>query len=56
MRWMAEHKKSYSSKGEYMNRLSVFADNLNKIRSHNSASFTLGTNAFTDMTEEEFLS
>jgi C1A family cysteine protease len=56
MRWLAQHKKSYATKGEYIKRFEIFAENLNKISSHNDASYTLGTNAFTDMTEEEFIS
>ncbi|CAM6101489.1 unnamed protein product [Calypogeia fissa] len=55
--WAANNSKSYGEE-EKAHRLSVFRDNLEYINTHNSRypapSFTLGLNAFADLTNKEF--
>jgi len=54
--WRAEHGKEYASVAEYMTRMENFVANHETIVAHNSEnhSYTLGHNAFSDMTWEEF--
>jgi cathepsin L len=56
--WTDYHHKTYDSHDEKMQRLSIWLDNHELIEKHNSQqpvpTFTLGHNAFSDMTEQEF--
>ncbi|KAL0218517.1 hypothetical protein P9112_004170 [Eukaryota sp. TZLM1-RC] len=54
--WLNDQNKVYSSKQEYEYRLSVFADNLQRIAFQNSVQpdAEFGVNQFADMTEAEF--
>lgn len=54
--FMKNYGKTYSSVEEQKYRLSVFNANVKKINEHNAKklSWTLGVNAFADLTEEEF--
>lgn len=54
--WRLEHGKKYSSVEEYLFRAKIFENNLQKITTHNqgSAKWSMGVNAFADMTTEEF--
>lgn len=51
-----ENNKNYPTSDEYVYRLQVFADNMDKIEEHNSkaSSYKLGLNRFADLTEAEF--
>jgi C1A family cysteine protease len=55
--WTKDHDKSYASQDEEKARLSIWMDNHARIEQHNSQSpaptFTLGHNAFSDMTQDE---
>ncbi|XP_019174049.1 PREDICTED: ervatamin-B-like [Ipomoea nil] len=56
-RWMARHGRSYKDDVEKANRFKIFRENLEFIESFNKAgnrSYKLGTNKFTDLTNEEF--
>jgi len=57
-RFMAKHSKAYSSLDEQGYRFRVFKNNLDFINSHDAASkgFTVAVNAFTDLTNAEFVS
>lgn len=48
--------KTYATSEEYVYRLQVFADNMDKIEIHNAApaTWTMGINQFSDLTETEF--
>ncbi|GAB2259636.1 hypothetical protein Droror1_Dr00010491 [Drosera rotundifolia] len=54
--WMSEHGRVYKSDVEKEARFQVFKDNVEHIEAMNKLNrgFTLGLNAFTDMTSEEF--
>ena len=56
--YIEAHNKQYSSDAEYTHRFRIFRENLSYIRVSNSQQldWTLGANAFTDMTTEEFQS
>lgn len=54
--WMLTEGKFYSSPAEQAYRLSIFQENLQKIKEHNadtSKTWTMGLNQFADMTAEE---
>ena len=55
MQYVLEHNKSYITIEEFEARKAIFAENDILVESHNesNASFTLGHNKFSDMTEEE---
>jgi len=57
-KWVDFHGKQYNSHEEKMTRLQIWADNDERIQQHNSQdpspTFTLGHNAYSDMTEGEF--
>ena len=52
----AKHQKEYSNFWEELNRLRIFSANLEDIERHNArgSSYTMGINAFADLTAEEF--
>jgi C1A family cysteine protease len=54
--WTHKHGKKYASKEELVLRRSIFAANNAKIEAHNAEghSWTMGVNAFADLTGEEF--
>ncbi|GAB2240605.1 hypothetical protein Droror1_Dr00021123 [Drosera rotundifolia] len=54
--WMTEYGRVYKSDAEKETRFQVFKDNVERIEAMNKLNrgFTLGLNAFTDMTSEEF--
>eukprot|EP00903_Cladosiphon_okamuranus_P012214 g11454.t1 len=56
--WMAEHGMTFGTKGEFERRLRIFAANSDLIETHNTANdgstFTLGHNAFSHLSWEEF--
>jgi len=54
-KWMNQNQKTYEME-DFFNRYSVFKDNLNFIHEHNSKnhSYTVGVNAFADLTQKEF--
>jgi C1A family cysteine protease len=56
-RWLKEHNKTFNSPAEYFHRLAIFATTHSKIETHNSqeSTYRLGHNAFSHMTEEEFV-
>ncbi|KAJ6825793.1 low-temperature-induced cysteine proteinase [Iris pallida] len=59
--WLARHDKRYSSEAEKLSRRRAFEDNLAFVTAHNSGgagsgSYTLGLNAFADLTVAEFRS
>ncbi|CAI2372128.1 unnamed protein product [Moneuplotes crassus] len=51
-----QFNKNYQNEDEYSFRKSIFEENLKKINEHNAKglSWTLGTNEFTDWTDEEY--
>lgn len=53
-----DHGKSYDSEQERQHRLSVFEENYRFVTAHNAqpnaSSFTIGLNAFADLTSDEF--
>jgi len=53
--FVKQHEKKYTH-DEFFNRFNTFKTNMEKIRIHNNsgARFTMGVNAFADMTWEEF--
>jgi len=56
LQWMRHHKKSYNH-GDFPVRFSIFRDNMDFIRLHNSDSsknFTVAMNQFGDLTKQEF--
>ncbi|XP_038688831.1 zingipain-2-like [Tripterygium wilfordii] len=56
--WMAKHGRSYNSITERVNRFYIFKDNYEYIENFNKAknkTFKLGINAFSDLTNDEFL-
>lgn len=55
--WMALHGRVYESDAEKERRFKIFQENVNYIESFNREGghkYTLGVNAFADMTNEEF--
>ncbi|CAI2373112.1 unnamed protein product [Moneuplotes crassus] len=54
--YTTEFNKNYQSEEEYNFRKNIFEANLKTINEHNAkgVSFTMGTNAFTDWTDEEY--
>ena len=55
--YIAKFSKSYKNKDEYNARFEAFKENYRKVQDHNSrneASFKLGINKFSDLTNEEF--
>ncbi|XP_050208755.1 ervatamin-B-like [Mercurialis annua] len=55
--WCKEHGKTYGSAEEKLQRLQVFEDNFKYVKQHNSkgnTSYSLGLNAFADLTDHEF--
>lgn len=56
--WSDFHSKAYESHDEKRNRLQIWLDNDERIQQHNNKepkpTFTLGHNAYSDMTNEEF--
>ena len=57
VRYLAKEGKSYSTKEEYERRKALFADKLKFVTEHNSrngATYKVGLNYFSDLTEEEF--
>lgn len=56
--WCMDHGKSYDSEQERQHRLSVFEENYRFVTAHNAqpnaSSFTIGLNAFADLTSDEF--
>jgi C1A family cysteine protease len=54
--FMMRFEKKYSSLEDLDNRFHIFRENFKKIFDHNAGShnYTLGVNAFTDLTESEF--
>jgi C1A family cysteine protease len=54
--YMTNYGKNYQTEAEYNFRLSVFQDSLRVINAHNAKgkSYTMGVNAFTDWTKEEY--
>jgi len=54
-KWMSQNQKNYEVE-DFFHRYSVFKDNLNFIHEHNSKnySYTVGINAFADLTTKEF--
>ena len=58
MKYQAQYGKNYGGNhSHYKHRLNTFKESLSKIDSHaaQNASFELGVNSFSDMTDEEFL-
>jgi len=57
-KFVKEHGKVYNTREEMIHRQKIFAENLQKIEQHNraGASYKMGVNQFTDLTEEEFRS
>ncbi|WVZ77407.1 hypothetical protein U9M48_025277 [Paspalum notatum var. saurae] len=56
--WMAKHGRSYATAEEKLRRLEIYRKNVEFIEAANRdgrLSYTLGENAFTDLTHEEFL-
>ena len=55
MEYVIKHSKSYLTSAEFQARKAIFAENDSLIEEHNStnATFTLGHNLFSDMTEQE---
>ncbi|GFP79473.1 cysteine proteinase 3 [Phtheirospermum japonicum] len=55
-RFAQRYGKSYENAEEIQRRFQIFSENLKMIRSHNrkGLSYTMGVNAFTDMTWDEF--
>jgi len=54
--WVKQHKKSYASESEYLQRYRVYRSNLKYVAHHNSQNlgFTLEMNKFADLTSKEF--
>lgn len=54
--FLKENSKNYATSDEYVYRLQVFADNLDKIEKHNALglTYTFSLNRFGDITEKEF--
>jgi len=54
--WRRQHGKEYKTLEEYFARKSIFTANIDMIEAHNAQklSWTMGANAFTDLTHEEF--
>ncbi|XP_034256094.1 uncharacterized protein LOC117654060 isoform X3 [Thrips palmi] len=58
--WKAEHKKQYETPAEEARRFAVFQDNKKRIDEHNEkfsrseVTYSMGLNAFSDLTAEEF--
>jgi len=52
--WKLQHGKVYKSKEEEIYRFGVFMKNLEYINSVQGETYTLGTNLFTDLTNEEW--
>ena len=53
--FIQKHNKQYSSSGEYMERLQIFAQTLKDIENHNSQkdkTWTKGINQFSDLTSK----
>ncbi|XP_034579521.2 senescence-specific cysteine protease SAG39 [Setaria viridis] len=56
--WMAEHGRSYATAEEKLRRFEIYRRNVEFIEAANRdgrLTYTLGENAFTDLTHEEFL-
>ncbi|XP_020109626.1 fruit bromelain-like [Ananas comosus] len=56
--WMAQYGRVYSDDDEKMRRFQIFKNNVNYIETFNNGSgnsYTLGTNQFTDLTNNEFI-
>ncbi|VFQ70228.1 unnamed protein product [Cuscuta campestris] len=56
-KWMVFHGRSYADESEKEKRFNIFKKNKEYVESFNNAgnhTFTLGINAFSDMTDEEF--
>jgi hypothetical protein len=56
---MSKHHRSYGTKAEYEHRLKVFAENYERIHSHNThhaakKSYKKAVNKFSDISEKEF--
>jgi len=51
-----QYNKVYKTKSEHFRRSTIFAENLKKYEEHNKsgASWTMGINEFSDLTQEEF--
>lgn len=58
IQFVSEHHRSYGTKEEYAYRLSLFAEAVEKIKSHNAevSTFKLGLNKFADMSNYEYKS
>ena len=57
VRYLAKEGKSYATKEEYQRRKEIFADKLKFVTEHNSrngATYRVGLNFFSDLTDEEF--
>jgi len=56
-KWVQQHQKSYDAEN-FFHRFGVFKDNLDYIHEHNKENhtYTLGMNAFGDLTPQEFYS
>mmetsp|Transcript_8565 Transcript_8565/g.18425 ORF Transcript_8565/g.18425 Transcript_8565/m.18425 type:complete len:397 (+) Transcript_8565:94-1284(+) len=58
LEWVEEHKRTYENVEEEMKRMLVWIENHEFIEKHNSQvpepSYTVGHNAFSDMTNDEF--
>jgi cathepsin L len=54
--WRRQHGKEYKTLEEYFARKAIFTANIDMIEAHNAQklSWTMGANAFTDLTHEEF--
>mmetsp|Transcript_26331 Transcript_26331/g.56455 ORF Transcript_26331/g.56455 Transcript_26331/m.56455 type:complete len:367 (-) Transcript_26331:236-1336(-) len=56
--WSETHSKEYTTEEEKMQRLKIWIGNHERIESHNNQlpkpTFTLGHNAYSDLTEDEF--
>ena len=55
--WLKEHKMNFGTPAEFFHRLQIFAQTDLKIETHNAqvATYTLGHNKFSHLTEEEFV-
>lgn len=52
--WKIQHSKIYKSKEEEIYRFGVFMRNLEYIRANQGETYKLGTNQFSDLTNEEW--